>query len=405
MQRILFITSKAQTPTQKDKTTMHIAYITETYPPELNGVSLTVARSIRYLCEQGHEVELIRPRQPQEAPRDAKEEYLTPGLAIPMYRDLRMGLPVTKRLQSRWSRRRPQLVHVATEGPLGWAASRAARLLGIPVTSDFRTNFHEYSRYYGLGWAEPAVRAYLRHFHNCTDLTFVPTRAVQRNLLEAGFERVEVVGRGVDAQLFDSARRSNTLRARWGATGETPVLLYVGRLAAEKNISQVFLAYKAARHCDPSTRLVVVGDGPLSEDLRNLYPNAYFAGVQRGVALAECYASADIFLFPSLTDTFGNVVLEAMASGLAVLAYDNGAAAEHIVDCASGVLVTPGNTERFINDTCMLVQQFQLLSTMRRHARAMAQRAHWNGVLGDFERRLCVVAQQHGVRHAQPSPI
>lgn len=384
---------------------MHIAYVTETYPPELNGVSLTVARSIDYLREQGHAVELIRPRQPQEALRDAAEEYLTPGLAIPMYRDLRMGLPVTGRLQARWRRQPPQLVHVATEGPLGWAASRAARLLGIAVTSDFRTNFHEYSSYYGLGWAKAAVRGYLRHFHNCTDRTFVPTRAVQRNLREAGFERLEVIGRGVDAHLFDGAKRNNALRAHWGAAPETPVLLYVGRLAAEKNISQVFLAYQAAQQYDSTTRLVIVGDGPLGKDLQSLYPDVCYIGVQRGEALAECYASADIFLFPSLTDTFGNVVLEAMASGLAVLAYENGAAAEHIVDCASGVLVAPGNTQGFIDDTCMLVQQCRQLSLLRSQARAAALRAQWNDVLEDFEHCLRAVATQERASHVQPSPV
>lgn len=373
---------------------MHIAYITETYPPELNGVSLTAMRSIQYLRQRGHWVEVVRPRQADEDESDTPAELLVPGMPIPLYRDLRMGMPVRGRLLSRWQHACPQLVHIATEGPLGWAASRAAHELGVPVTSDFRTNFHQYSRYYGLGWAEPMVRGYLRRFHNGTDLTFVPTRMVKRELAGVGFERLQVVGRGVDTRLFDSARRSQALRESWGAGDDDAVMLYVGRLAAEKNIAQVFLAYEAARRNHPATKLVVVGDGPMAESLREQHPDVHFTGSLLGVALAEHYASADIFLFPSLTDTFGNVVLEAMASGLAVLAYEAGAAAEHIVDCASGVLVTPGNTAGFVSDACMMVRQARRLLPLRCHARAMAMRASWEGVLNQFERALRAVAMQ-----------
>ena len=371
---------------------MHIAYVTETYPPELNGVALTVARLVRGLRARGHAVQLIRPRQPGEAERDSDDEWRAPGIPIPMYAALRIGMPVVGGLAERWSRRRPDLVHVATEGPLGWAAVRAARLAGIAVTSDFRTNFDEYSAYYGFGWMSGAVRAYLRHFHNATDRTLVPTPSVRLALARKGYERLDVIGRGVDAELFAPARRSETLRAAWGVANDAPVLLYVGRLASEKNVPLAFRAYEAVRARVPGARMVVVGDGPLRGRLQQQTPDAIFVGQQSGNALAQHYASADIFLFPSSTETFGNVTLEALASALLVVAFRSGAAAVHIEDCANGVLVESGDEQGFIAGACAVAQQFRWLDPMRRSARDSALQATWDAVLARFESFLVAAA-------------
>lgn len=371
---------------------MHIAYVTETYPPELNGVALTVARVVRGLRARGHAVQLIRPRQPGEGERDTDDEWLAPGIPIPMYPQLRIGLPVIGRLSERWSRRRPELVHVATEGPLGWAAVRAARLLGIPVTSDFRTNFDQYSAHYGFGWLSGVVRAYLRHFHNSTDRTLVPTPSVRLALSGKGYERLDVLGRGVDCQLFSPAWRSETLRASWGATNGAPVLLYVGRLASEKNVPLAFRAYEAVRARVPGARMVVVGDGPLRSRLQQQTPDAIFVGQQSGTALAQHYASSDIFLFPSSTETFGNVTLEALASALLVVAFRSGAAAVHIEDCASGVLVESGDDQGFVAGACALAQQFRWLGPMRQSARDSALQATWDNVVSRFETFLAAAA-------------
>lgn len=371
---------------------MHIAYVTETYPPELNGVALTVARMVRGLRARGHAVQLIRPRQDGEVPRDTGDEWLAPGMPLPMYSSLRIGLPVVGQLVERWNRRRPELVHVATEGPLGWAAVRAARIVGVPVTSDFRTNFDEYSAHYGFGWMRGAVRAYLRHFHNSTDRTLVPTPSVRLALARKGYERLDVIGRGVDCELFSPARRSEALRAEWGVRNGEPVLLYVGRLAPEKNVPLAFRAYEAVRRRVPGARLVVVGEGPLRARLERESPEAIFVGQQTGTALAEHYASADIFLFPSSTETFGNVTLEALASALLVVAFRSGAAAVHIEDCASGVLVAHGDDQGFVAGACAIAQQFRWLGPMRRSARDSALQATWDSVLSRFESFLAAAA-------------
>ncbi len=371
---------------------MHIAYVTETYPPELNGVALTAARMVRGIQSRGHSVQLIRPQQAGEAERDSISEWRAPGLPIPMYPALRVGLPVVGRLTSRWSAHRPDLVHVATEGPLGWAGMRAARLLGIPVTSDFRTNFDQYSGHYGFGWLAGAVRAYLRYFHNATDRTLVPTPAVRHALANNGYQRLDVIGRGVDCEQFSPAHRSETLRASWGATDSSPVLLYVGRLAAEKNVPLAFRAFEAVRARVPTAKLVVVGDGPLRARLQDQSPDAVFVGPQSGAALAQHYASADVFLFPSVTETFGNVTLEALASGLVVVAFRSGAAAVHIVDCTNGVLVDAGDDQGFVAGACAVAQQFRWLQRMRQGARDAALAATWDNVISRFESLLADAA-------------
>jgi len=375
---------------------VRLAYVTETYPPEINGVALTVDHFVRGLRARGHAVDLVRPRQPHESKCESRSEWRSPGIPIPMYRDLRIGLPLISRLAKRWSVSRPQLVHVATEGPLGWAAIRAARTLGVPVTSDFRTNFDQYSEHYRFGWLRGIVRGYLKHFHNATDRTFVPTSAVSEALTQQGFERTEVVGRGVDSDDFSPLHASEKLRATWRADERTPVLLYVGRLASEKNVPLAFRAFEAVRARLPGARFVVVGDGPMRRKLARTHPDAIFAGPQRGATLAEYYASADIFLFPSLTETFGNVTLEALASGLLVVAFRSGAAAVHIDDCTSGLLVEPGDEQGFIASACALAHQFRWLGMMRSGARRAGVAANWDTVINRFE--LCLSDAAHAIQ-------
>jgi glycosyltransferase involved in cell wall biosynthesis len=378
---------------------MRIAYVTETYPPELNGVALTVERTVRWLRERGHRVSLIRPRQGKE--RRATEEHtiLTPGLPIPMYPELRFGLPIRSRLRRCWQRDRPDVVHAATEGPLGSAAVSVARALGIPVTSDFRTNFHQYGSHYALGWAEPIIRSYLRRFHNRTDLTFAPTNEVVRQLMHDGVARVAQVGRGVDARCFSPTRRSAEIRKSWGVDDDAPAVLYVGRLAAEKNVHLLLRAFAAIKAGDAAARLILVGDGPLRKGLQRANPDVIFTGSLGGRALAVAYASADVFLFPSLTETFGNVTLEALAAGLIVVAYDTGAAAQHIEHEVSGFLVPVGTDSQFVVAAAVAAMRFRERQQMRRFAREAALRAAWPTVLARFEAHLQEVI---GSRSATP---
>ena len=366
---------------------MRITVVTETFPPEINGVALTVARSVAHLRSRAHEVDVVRPCQAGEMRGAAAGGWCTPGGPLPFYPELRYGYERRRMLIERFATTRTQLVHVATEGPLGWTAVSAAQSLEIPATSDFRTNFHEYSRYYRLGWLAPAVRAYLSHFHNRTRLTFAPTEQTRRELIAMGVRQVAVAGRGVDLERFDPCRRDAGLRKRLGAL-DGPLLLHVGRLAAEKNVRLALQAFRAARRLLPGSRMVVVGDGPLRNQLAREFDDVSFVGSLSGDLLAAHYASADLFLFPSLTDTFGNVTLEALASGLPVVAYDLAAASEHVLDHLSGRLVAPGDEAGFVAATSALALQWHELMPLRAAARRAAEAATWPKVLDRFEAQL-----------------
>ena len=367
---------------------MRIAYVTETYPPELNGVSLTVERTVRFLRARGHLVELIRPRQPGEAALDAGDELRTAGCALPMYPEMRFGLASAGRLARRFAATRPDLVHLATPGPLARSALAAAERLGLPLTSDFRTNFHEYARFYGIGWLAAPGLAFLRRFHNRTGRTFVPTRAAAAELGRAGFQNLCVVGRGVDCERFTPSVRSEAMRAGWGAAPGDPVLLAVGRVAAEKNIELALRAFEQARREQPRLRMVVVGDGPARPRFEAAHPSVRFLGARRDAELAACYASADAFAFPSLTDTFGNVVLEALASGLPVISFNVAAAAEHVVDGQSGSLVKAGDEAAYIAAVSDTVRRVGAGHSFGEAALVAARRATWPEVLQRFEANL-----------------
>jgi glycosyltransferase involved in cell wall biosynthesis len=376
----------------------HVAVVTETYPPEVNGVALTLARLVEGLRDRGHTVSVVRPAQRADgAARAARDELLVAGLPLPGYPTLRFGLPAARTLRAAWGRRRPDVVYVATEGPLGWSALRAAAALGIPAFSGFHTNYHAYLAYYRLGWLEPIGLPYLRWFHNCSRGTIVAGPDLRDRLDAAGVRNLHVLGRGVDCRLFDPRRRSPELRRSWGAGEGDLVALHVGRLAPEKNLPLVFSAYEAMRRVDPSVRLVIVGDGPLGAMLARQHPGARFCGLRRGEDLAAHYASGDVFLFPSETETFGNVTLEAMASGLALVAYDYAAARMHVRDNESGVLVPYGRAREFATAAACLVAATGAAARIGREARAHAVTVDWPSVVARFEAILLGVAAPHAV--------
>jgi glycosyltransferase involved in cell wall biosynthesis len=383
----------------------HICVITETYPPEVNGVAFTLAHLVDGLSARGHAVSVVRPRQQASDRPDCRcspSVTLVPSLPFPWYRELQVGIPAGGLLGSCWRRHRPDVVYVATQGPLGWSAVRTARRLGIPVFSGFHTNFHSYSKYYGAGWLQPMIVRYLRRFHNRTLGTLVPSIDLRDRLQTIGFKNVHVLGRGVDSQLFTPERRCAELRCSWGVPETGLAVLYVGRVAPEKNLRLAVAAYRAMQRHSKSVKFVIVGDGPFRTTLQREHPDLIFCGVHTGEDLARHYASADVFLFPSETETFGNVTLEAMASGLAVVAYDYAAARMHMTDGETGVLVPCGASQAFVDAAANLAQAPQSLHKMRWQARAYARSIDWPHVVEKFE-TLLAGAPVRG--HTAPSAV
>jgi glycosyltransferase involved in cell wall biosynthesis len=379
---------------------MRIGIVSETYPPEINGVALTVHSLAAGLAAHGHGVDLIRPRQ--ATPFDDEPGIQTlevRGAALPRYPGLRFGLPAGRQLRQRWSAQRPDAIYVATEGPLGWSAVRAARSMGIPVATGFHTRFDTYADHYGVGFLTPMVRNYLRNFHNRAAATLVPTDALANELSALGVSTARLLRRAVDTQMFDPAYRDASLRASWQVEDTAPVVLYVGRIAAEKNLDLAVRSFRAIQQRVPQARYVWVGDGPAREALQRAHPDFIFAGMLRGEALARHYASADMFVFPSLSETFGNVILEALAAGLPVVAYEEGAAREHLFNGVNGHCIASGNEAAFIEAAVALAAQPQQLHMLGKTARESVINLSPEAVIREFETLLRRLGEENAHEH------
>lgn len=374
---------------------LRVSMVSETFPPEINGVAMTVAQLVKQLGQRGAEVQLVRPKQPREplVAAGVGETLLVPGLPIPGYRELGFGVPARRRLRRSWQQQRPDIIYVATEGPLGWAAVKVAVELKIPAVSGFHTQFHHYSRYYRLGWLQPLVYRYLKSLHNRTACTLVPTESM-RQAMGQDFAALEVLGRGIDCERFHPAKRSESLRREWGAGPKDKVFLYVGRLAREKNIDLALATFLRLKQNHPAIRMVLVGPGPDYSRLYGRHEGLIFAGGKVGEELARYYASADIFLFPSLSETFGNVVLEAMASGLACVAFDEAAAAIHIQHRVNGMLAEPGDEAAFLRYSQTLLANDSFVRTLQREARRAMEGMAWEKIGAEFERILSIYAER-----------
>jgi len=390
-----------------------IALVTETFPPEVNGVAMTFGVIARELGRRGHEVTVYRPRRDDLPAGEIRAEYTEvplPGLPAPGYPQLRFGLPAGRTLRARWRVDRPDLVHVVTEGPLGASAITAARALGLPVTSSFHTNFHTYTRDYGFAPLGKLVFAWLRRVHNRTACTFAPTPDLAAELRARGFRSVALLSRGVDTWQFHPARRQPELRQRWGAGPDAPVVLHVGRMAAEKNYGLLFRAYAAMRAANPRLTFVLAGEGPLRARLQREHPECIFAGFFSREEIGRYYASADIYLHASVTETFGNVLTEAMASGLAVAGFDYAAARRFVRHGHNGLAVPLGDEGALIDAAVLLATDDLLRAQLRAAARVAVEAQSWSSVIARFESDLAAFArgrrpQPAGEPVTAPSPL
>ena len=374
-------------PATAGENPLWIEVVTDTYVPDINGVALSLGRFCAGLRERGHRVEVIRSGR-----AEGEGDVWIPWWPLPGYWEIRVGAPWPGQLRRRWQKHRPDVVYVAIETPLGYSAVAAARRLGIPVVGGFHTNFREYLRKYGMVRFSERVWAYQKWFHERLARTLVPSPDAREKLVQAGFSRVGVLGRGVDTGLFHPSKRNPELRREWGATGDAPVVLLVGRVSSEKNIELAIRAFDRMRQSCPQVVCVVVGDGPVRARLERENPGVKFVGYQLGEKLAACYASADILLFPSETETFGNVLLEGMASGLATVSFDYAAAGQHVRSGWNGLKAARGNSPEFIRhalDALMMRADHDL----RRAARETAEQLGWENVIGEFEQRLAEIAE------------
>ena len=395
---------------------LHIVLVTETWLPEVNGVSLSLKQLMQHLAALGHEISLIKPKkrenivklnstsaecpvvasassryessdyqESQAQPNGADELVITSmlavkGMPIPRYPELQFGMPAYSRIKHYLQDIQPDIVHIATEGPLGLAALLAAKRLKIAVTTGYHTQFHDFSKHFGIGLLARPLLAYFKYFHNWSDATCVPSPKTQNDLAAFGFKRLVHVGRGVDIERFHPSKSSEVLRQSWGAGQQHTVLIMVSRLSPEKGVDLVIKSYQALQmqQLHRAMKLVIVGDGPDKARLQSLVRGSddiIFAGAQMGQVLAEHYASGDAFIFASQVETFGNVVTEAMASGLPVYAFDD-AAAGMLVDEHCGALASLGDSQQFIAMVSEL-PKVQQLKQLGQQARAQVLEMSW----------------------------
>ena len=347
---------------------------------------MTLGRLTDGLRKRGHRVHVIHTGISAKA-----GETCVAAVPLPGYKEVRVGLPKPFELRARWLKRRPDAIYVATESPLGKSALKAANALGIPVASGFHTNFHQYMEQYGMGGFQPMAMAYLKNFHQRADCTLTPSRDMVDRLATEGFQNVYLLGRGVDTDLFAPEKRCESLRAQWGARTATPVAVMVGRVAPEKNFALAMKTFEQMRQTFPDVQCVVIGDGPLREKLALKFPWVHFAGVQSGEQLAKHYASADVLIFPSETETFGNVLLEAMASGLATVSFDYAASALHVRAGDNGLKTAKGDSAEFIRHALSALS-LRTDDPLREAARETAESLGWDQVVEEFSRRLSEIA-------------
>ena len=367
---------------------MRIDVVTDTYEPDVNGVALTLGRLVGGLRMRGHLVHVMRASERNGSFNPG--ETAMPSLPLPMYHEVKIGLPSADRFRARWMKKRPDVVYVATESPMGASAVKAARTLEVPVVMGFHTNFHQYMKDYHFSRLETAAVNYLRKLHNRAGMTVVPTEEMRRTLEGLGFERLSVMGRGVDAVLFDPARRDASLRQSWGVWRDEVVFGVVGRLAREKNLVAALGLYTRLQREFPDCgmKMVVVGDGPMMNSLRSEFPDAVFCGMRRGEDLARHYAAMDVLLFASETETFGNVLLEGMASGLATVSYRYAASADE---------------EGFYSAMRRLLEDGEMIRRLGKQARRTVNSRTWDSIHDRFEELLASVArEENGTGCARP---
>lgn len=385
---------------------MRLTLVTETYFPQINGVSRTLGELVRCMKECGDAVQVVHPDYGRP-PRDA-EDYLVRSVTAPFYRDLRLPIPPFGSVHRAIDRFRPDLIHVATEGMLGWSVLKRSLRRGIPVVSSFHTNFDQYSRHYRVGWARGTIWRYLRWFHNQTVETYAPSQSTIAGLELKGFERLVLWPRGVDGSLFRPDRPGRfAVRERLGWRRDDFVIGSVSRIAPEKNIGYLAEALQIVASERPAARALLVGDGPSRGEMEaRLGASVRFVGCQIGRALADHYAACDLFAFASRTETFGNVVLEALASGLPVVGVRAGGVADVVRHGATGILVEPdGPPRRFADALISLVDRPERCAAMKRAAREHASSQSWDAVMADLRRCYLAAVGGRAGRARSPAPF
>ncbi|MCF0091601.1 glycosyltransferase family 1 protein [Micromonospora sp. MH99] len=357
---------------------MRIAIVTESFPPDVNGVAHSVVRTAEHLLARGHEPVVIAPAPPGAAGRDIEglpyPVVRIPSVPLPRYQGFRLGVPTTTRLAGALLSAAPDVVHLASPFILGARAATLASRYGLPMVAVYQTDVAAYARAYRVSWGEAAAWRRLREIHNLAQRTLAPSTRAAADLIANGVQRIWLWGRGVDAVRFDPAKRCDDLRRRLAPGGEL-LVGYVGRLAPEKRVELL-----AATSRLPGVRVVVAGDGPARRQLTRALPGVDFLGVQHGEDLARLYASLDVFVHTGPHETFGQTLQEALASGVPVVAPASGGPVDLVDSGTTGLLVPPADGDALAAAVAELTGDADRRRAYGVAARAAVRRRSWAAV-------------------------
>jgi glycosyltransferase involved in cell wall biosynthesis len=359
-----------------------VALFSGAYDHIADGATLTLNRLVAYLENRGANVRVFAPTTDTPALDHAGTLIPVTSIAAPGRPDYRMSIGLTPTVRRQVREFQPNLFHIASPDFLGRAALVAGRRKRIPVAGSYHTNFSSYLKYYGFGWGESIVESYLRWFYSLCDHVYVPTASMLEVLKESRVSApLYIWPRGVDLDLYNPSRRSADFRAGLGFSEDDVVVTFVSRLVWEKGLGVFTQAMKRLAERGVRVKTLMVGDGPVREHVESELPSAVFTGHLSGVDLATAYASSDIFLFPSDTETFGNVTLEAMASGVPTVCANAPGSASLVQNGATGYLCPPGDVSAFTGAVEEIALDKDLQMRMAADARRLATTFTWDKVM------------------------
>lgn len=385
-----------QTPDSK----LRIALFSGNYNYVMDGPVRALNMLVAYLERTGHEVLVFAPTNKEPAFEHSGTLISVPSIALPGKRsEYRLGLGLHGKTKHTLDEFAPTLIHIAAPDYTGYGALNYARKNAIPAVASFHTRFDTYPRYYNMGWAEKYLTGYMRKFYGRCEHVYAPSQSMTEELQRDGIGHdVRRWTRGVDGELFNPGKRDDAWRAARGFGADNVVAAFVGRLVLEKGIDVFVDAFNRAKQKTPALKALVVGEGPERKAFEKLLPEGVFTGYQQGEDLARAYANADIFFNPSITETFGNVTLEAMASGLPSIGAIAAGSKSLIEDGVTGFLAEP-NAEDFAIKLADLGADKQQRDRFGANAREHSARFSWDAVLAEL------VGHYHeAVREYNPAP-
>lgn len=363
---------------------MKIAIFTDTFYPDINGVAQTLNRLTNYLAEQNITFKVFAPTSTVEEDLSGPIHRFN-SLSFFLYPECRLAVPNLFEIRSIVQDFSPDLIHVATPFSIGLCGVYLAKKLNIPLVGSYHTNFDRYLQYYGMPYLSKIAWKYIQWFHRPCEKLFVPSIDTYQQLKQHGFTNLEIFPRGVDCKLFHPYYDTAAVKSLYHSQGKY-LLTYVGRLAPEKDLETLLAVAKSIpAELNEKIQWLIIGDGPLREKLEAQAPNnVIFTGYLDGKDLAQAYSASDLFVFPSPTETFGNVVLEALASGVPVIGANSGGVKNIIQSGETGILCPPGNVEEFTKAIIQLINNTPLKKQMGIAGRNYALTQSWNRIFEDL---------------------